>query len=259
MQLVTLPGVSIQDFDPNRILTPAVVVGSASGWNALEGWTPEYLKAVAGDQSVSVRNTSGAPQNIYHRLEPDTELKFAEYLNWVLSTAEQLTDALGDSCDVGGISRAVTAKGMTSSHYLDIELERLSARLARDIDVPEWYRIPPAMILFWCGVLGTSSGLHSDEHANCNVQIFGKKHFVLFSPNQVDLFERIPGRTQCRFDPNLPDFDRFPLARNASGYECWLNPGDSLHIPPKWLHQVTVVSTWAINVNFFWSLNSQPL
>jgi hypothetical protein len=60
------------------------------------------------------------------------------------------------------------------------------------------------------------------------------------------------GSTQCRFDPLLPDFERFPLARQAAGLECTVRPGQSLYIPAGWYYQMTVVSGWALNVNFLW-------
>jgi len=53
------------------------------------------------------------------------------------------------------------------------------------------------------------------------------------------------------FDPNKPDFEKYPRALGARGWECILERGETLYIPPGWYHQVTVLSPGAVNVNFW--------
>jgi len=142
--------------------------------------------------------------------------------------------------------------GFESSFYLNTSLSRLPAALTDDVAPPRWYRTEPTHGFMWCGVLGTSSGLHFDNAPNCNVQVLGRKHFILFPPSQSRLMYQMPRTARCRFDPAVPDFDRFPRARNATAWHCTLTPGESLLIPVGWYHQVTVVSPWALNINFFW-------
>ena len=252
MKLDPLLRIPRSEFDPSRCSGPAIVLSNVSDWEALQRWSPSYLKSVAGREKVAIRRAKGSPQNIFHRLEADVSVPFSEYLDWTLETANRLDDIVRNYDDVCDISREVSARNIDHSYYLDVRLADLSNMLLKDVVVPEWFDKAPSDILFWCGVIGTSSGLHSDENPNCNVQIIGSKHFILFPPSQTDLFDRIPGRTHCRFDPNLPDFDRFPLAKAADGCRGTLNPGESLYIPAGWYHQVTVISNWAVNVNFFW-------
>jgi len=189
---------------------------------------------------------------MFQNLAEGGRLPFSQYLDWVLETAADLGDIAGKYTEVSDITRAVYQSGFERSYYLDVKLAELSETLLNDVEVPDWYQVSPVDINFWCGVLGTSSGLHCDVTPNCNVQIVGQKHFILFPPSQSRLVYRIPKITHCRFDPNTPDFDRFPLARNASGWQCTLHAGESLYIPVGWYHQVTVTSAWAANVNFFW-------
>jgi hypothetical protein len=88
---------------------------------------------------------------------------------------------------------------------------------------------------------------------NCNVQVRGRKHFVLFAPAQTRFLYRYPQPdAHCAFDPTKPDFERFPRAHDAEGFECTLEEGEALYLPMGWYHQVTVVSPWALNVNFWW-------
>jgi hypothetical protein len=236
MKLGLLPRIPRSEFDPIRSPDPAIVLGNVFDWEALRCWDQAYLKSVAGGENVAIRKARGSPQNIFHRLEADVSVPFSEYLDWTLETAKRLDDIARNYEDVTAISRQVSERNIDHSYYLDVRLADLSKTLLEDVVVPGWFDKPPSDILFWCGVIGTSSGLHSDENPNCNVQVIGSKHFILFPPSQTDLFDRIPGRTHCRFDPNLPDFNRFPLAKAADGCRGTLHPGESLYIPAGWYH-----------------------
>jgi hypothetical protein len=229
-----------------------VVIDDERNWGFAQHWHADYLRSTVGDSEVAVREANGPPRNIFQNLAEGGRIPFPDYLDWVLDTGEQLRPILQRCNDVAGITRAVCASGLECSYYLDVKLEELSRTLRGEVRAPEWYRAPPMDVNFWCGVLGTSSGLHCDVTPNCNVQVTGQKHFILFPPSQSRAVYQVPGITHCRFDPNVPDFDRFPLAKHAQGWQCRLQPGESLYIPVGWFHQVTVVSEWAVNVNFFW-------
>jgi hypothetical protein len=253
MDLTPIPRVRWTDFHPSRFGgTPRVVVDNESHWAAVRQWDAEYLKSVVGDREVAVRETAGPPRNLFQNLAEGGQIPFRDYLDWVLSTADEVRPIAQRHSDVSDFSRAIGEFGFEASYYLDVKLERLSAALFGEARPPGWYSSPPIDTNFWCGVLGTSSGLHCDVTPNCNVQVIGQKHFILFPPSQSRAVYQVPGITHCRFDPNLPDFDRFPLARHAVGWQCRLAPGEALYIPVGWFHQVTVASDWAVNVNFFW-------
>ncbi|MFC9399091.1 cupin-like domain-containing protein [Streptomyces sp. NPDC057027] len=248
-----VPRVPRRDFRTSfRKGEPRVVLDNVPGWPALHRWNPAYLRSVAGDREVTVRETDGPPRNIFQNLATGGRTSFGQYLDWVLDTAGGLEEITLSCTGAGEITRAVCADGFRSSYYLDANLPQLSEALLDDAPPPAWYRHDPLDANLWCGVLGTSSGLHCDVTPNCNVQVVGRKHFVLFPPSQARRVYRIPQITHCRFDPNLPDYERFPRARHATGWQCTLKPGESLYIPVGWYHQVTVVSAWALNVNFFW-------
>jgi hypothetical protein len=255
MDLIDIPRIHVNKFRPARTGgEPRVVLDNVKHWRALHAWSPDYLISIGGGSEVSVRETIGPPRNVYQNLAQGGKTSFSQYLNWVLEIADgDDLRALVTKCStVSDIARAVCDIGFQNSYYLDTKLGALSKELLRDVEIPCWYKADPVDVLLWCGVLGTSSGLHFDVTPNCNVQVAGQKHFILFHPSQDRLLYRIPGGAHCRFDPNIPDFDRFPLARKARGWCCTLHVGESLYIPAGWFHQVTVTSTWALNVNFFW-------
>jgi hypothetical protein len=229
-----------------------ILVDDVRRWESTRRWQPEYLKAVVGNREVAVRETNGPPRNIFQNLAEGGLISFSDYLDWVLQASEVLSQVVRGRTEIADLTRAICESKLECAYYLDIKLEELSQSLLKDAPIPDWYGKAPLDINLWCGVLGTSSGLHCDVTPNCNVQVLGRKHFILFAPAQHRLVYKVPSITHCRFDPNLPDYDRFPLARQACGWQCTLDPGESVYIPVGWFHQVTVASDWAVNVNFFW-------
>ena len=255
LKLEPVPRVHAKDFQPPRFGgKPQVVLHAVDDWAALHAWHPDYLKVVTGNVEVPVRETDGPPKNIFQNLGPGGLIAFSDYLDWVVMTANEqnFQDIAARLTENSDLVRHVCAIGFRQSYYLDADLRKLSPRLIADIRTPRWYDAEPVSVLLWCGIMGTSSGMHSDVKPNCNVQVIGRKHFILFGPSQSRALYRLPNITHCQFDPNLPDLDRFPMARGATGLQCTLAPGECLYIPVGWYHQVTVASDWAINVNFFW-------
>lgn len=94
---------------------------------------------------------------------------------------------------------------------------------------------------FWLGPAGTVTPLHCDYDDNIFAQLWGRKRILLAPPHHHDLLYP----TQANgllfgspFDPEAPDFERFPLARQAWLVECVVQPGEMLYVPAGWYHQV---------------------
>ena len=255
MNLTAVPRSEAEAFRPSRHpRTPCVITGLARAWPAIRHWNPRYLKEAAADAAVDVREARGAPRNIYQNMAAGGSISLADYIDWVTETAgaEDLR-TIADTCrSASEVMQRIDRAGFETSYYLDVDLARLPPQFLSDVASPPWYGRAPLRTLLWIGVLGTSCGLHADVTPNCNVQVIGRKSFVLFAPDQTRLLYRRPRSTHCSFDPNEPDDRRYPLAERATGMSCTLEAGEALYIPVGWYHQVTVLSPWAVNVNFFW-------
>ncbi|MGK5077211.1 cupin-like domain-containing protein [Janthinobacterium sp. HLX7-2] len=104
---------------------------------------------------------------------------------------------------------------------------------------------------FWVGPAGTVTPLHCDYDDNIFAQVWGSKRIFL-SPPHHDAF-LYPSEANAilfgsPFDPEAPDFDKFPLARQASMIECIVEPGDMLYVPAGWYHQVRAL-TFSLSSN----------
>ena len=104
---------------------------------------------------------------------------------------------------------------------------------------------------FWIGPARTVTPLHCDYDDNIFAQIWGSKRIFLSPPHHGEfLYTREANAVLfgSPFDPEAPDFDSFPLARQASMIECVVNPGDMLYVPAGWYHQVRAL-TFSLSAN----------
>jgi ribosomal protein L16 Arg81 hydroxylase len=104
---------------------------------------------------------------------------------------------------------------------------------------------------FWIGPAKTVTPLHCDYDDNIFAQIWGRKRIFLAPPHHDEfLYPREANALLfgSPFDPEAPDYDRFPLARQASLIECIVEPGDMLYVPAGWYHQVRA-QTFSLSAN----------
>jgi hypothetical protein len=98
---------------------------------------------------------------------------------------------------------------------------------------------------FWLGPARTVTPLHCDYDDNIFAQIWGRKRIFLAPPHHDEFLytrEANPVLFGSPFDPEAPDFDAFPLARQAVIAEVVVEPGDMLYVPAGWYHQVRALS-----------------
>jgi hypothetical protein len=118
---------------------------------------------------------------------------------------------------------------------------------------------------FWLGPAGTVTPLHCDYDDNIFAQIWGTKRIFLAPPHHDEFL--YPSEANAilfgsPFDPEAPDFDKFPLARQATTIECIVGPGDMLYVPAGWYHQVRAL-TFSLSANRWarampYALNGEP-
>jgi hypothetical protein len=119
---------------------------------------------------------------------------------------------------------------------------------------------------FWLGPAGTVTPLHCDYDDNIFAQIWGTKRIFLSPPHHDEfLYTREANAILfgSPFDPESPDFEKFPLSRQATMIECIVNPGELLDVPAGWYHQVRALTfslssnRWARALPFALSGNSR--
>lgn len=133
-----------------------------------------------------------------------------------------------------------TAPGDLPPYVGNLELRELNGLC----HWPTWFdKMGPPR--FWLGPARTVTPLHCDYDDNIFAQIWGRKRIFLAAPHHAEFLytrEANPVLFGSPFDPEAPDFERFPLARQATMIEVIVKPGDMLYVPAGWYHQVRALS-----------------
>ncbi|MCQ0033460.1 cupin-like domain-containing protein [Burkholderia glumae] len=227
---------------------PAVLQGFIDDWPALARWTPEFFVAQHGGHDITVETSSLCPTPT----RPDLYLASRRY----------------EKAPLGKTIREMQSQGAARTAYITYaEIYEAIPSLREDITLlherygfPRWLpdSLRRRLILrpgFWLGPEGISSPLHFDRHENLNVQVYGRKRWVLFGPGQShQVYYRQRRDLPVIFSPvdmTRPDLDAFPRLGDAQRHDFVLEAGEVLYLPPGWWHFVTSLSD-SINVNYWW-------
>jgi len=200
---------------------PFLVTGVVERW-PLSGLAPDVLRERFADVPVRARvgdyiNTAFAPDRAMQ------DMSMRDYLDLVERGVHALPPYLGN----------LELRELNSLCHWPTYLDRMG---------------PPR---FWIGPAGTVTPLHCDYDDNIFAQIWGSKRIFLAPPHHdafLSVSEANPILFGSPFDPEAPDFDRFPLARQATLIECLVHPGDMLYVPAGWYHQVRAL-TFSLSSN----------
>jgi hypothetical protein len=200
---------------------PFMVTGLVKRW-PLCSLTPQALRERYGHVPVRARvgdyvNTAFAPDRAMQ------DMSMREYLDLSAADHRDLPPYVGN-----------------------LELRELNAMC----HWPAWFdKMGPPR--FWLGPARTVTPLHCDYDDNIFAQVWGSKRIFLAPPHH-DAFlytrEANPVLFGSPFDPEAPDFDAFPLARQAAIVECVVHPGEMLYVPAGWYHQVRAL-TFSLSAN----------
>lgn len=256
-QLENLNNFTVQEFDSAVSRhQPFVVHGAISHWPALQLWNPEYFERSYGDLIV-----------VAGRYDPDED---SSYLDQTLADVNRtfpLREFLNglESADNKLALREDTSLFEHVPELLD-DLSNFSPfTIASSVEYKALWIGPPEYV----------TGLHTDPGPTLLFQIHGRKHVLLFAPNQTPFlyeeefavrhrkFDSSPLRTRLdpvefsilkdqvrwsKVQPFDPDIRMFPLFTLVIGFEASIGPGDTLYIPDQWWHAVRSLET-AISVS----------
>ncbi|MET0982775.1 MAG: cupin-like domain-containing protein [Telluria sp.] len=200
---------------------PFVITGLVNRW-PLSALTPETLRERFSHLPVRARvgdyiNTAFAPDRAMQ------DMSMLEYLDLVATGTQDLPPYLGN----------LEIRELNSMCHWPAYLTKMG---------------PPR---FWLGPAGTVTPLHCDYDDNIFAQIWGTKRIFLAPPHHDEFLYTSEANAilfGSPFDPEAPDFEKFPLARQATMIECIVNPGDMLYVPAGWYHQVRSL-TFSLSAN----------
>ena len=109
----------------------------------------------------------------------------------------------------------------------------------------------------WLGSAGLVASMHYDTGHNTHTVLYGAKQFIVAPPSDWDkvyLHPSIHPSNRQSMLPNVThprDTTNFPRVKQMTLLETILRPGETLYVPPFWLHSVrSLTTTLAVN---FWT------
>jgi len=225
---------------------PVIVTDAMESWPASRKWTFDFFARRYGEEKVIVTDRLG-------RASVGRKVALGEYLVYArFPNLTQLAGAAGETpfylTSFSPFSRhPELLEDFSEPYFVDNAYRELEGPLF------DWYADQFSWIFIGPG--GTLSPLHLDlfgTHAWL-AQISGRKHFLLYSP------EDRPYLYGGAFDPDAPDLERFPLLEKARPVEAILEPGEIMAIPRGWAHRVVSLEpSISLTFNFVCRSNLVP-
>jgi hypothetical protein len=237
---------------------PVVLTDVMDNWACARKWSLDYFRQEFGRLLVRCwcRNSRKKPYPAV-----GYELELAAYIDYCrhgdLRRPPPQAKMVGDAPLEPDSASLYWYENMARPEFrplmddFDVEfyfIDNLQSRLTG-----EWRKLVfyfPFANLF-IGGAGANVALHKDYWSTHTLisHFEGRKHAMLFAPHEeVHLFNR----DKEPIDPRKPDLAQYPTFAEATLYECALEPGETLFMPPNWLHDVVSLDpTLSLGMNFF--------
>lgn len=238
LPIVKIPAPDVQTFCEKYLHTshPIVITGLADHWPALHVWDIDYFKDHFGDISVET-----------------IPLKYGKCL---------LDPAVGMNLQRRQLYASLVAikeSTIESALYVTALMSIFPAEITSDYTMPPYCRDGRFLTSrLFISPEGTIVATHQDLMENIYVLVRGQKKITLFPPNSplypFSRLSKLPNFAQVNFEN--PDYDLFPLFREAQPYEVTLQEGEALYIPSRWWHHLYNFEL-SIGLNFWWARGLQ--
>lgn len=222
-------------------LRPVIITDALNRWAAVERWTPEFFKREFGAVEFE---RYGAEYEVYETYSNAVQkFRLSDYIDRVVSSSEEHPVPYLRNKILGEVFPSLMKDVEPVPEYLFPNWlgEAYLVKHVREI-----LNRGAAMELFIGGVGSTFPVLHYDgagTHAFL-MQIYGRKEFVLYPPEEEQFLYPIPGKeNHSLVDVGHPDLTKYPLFGNAIPIKFVLEPGELLFIPSHWWHTTKMLTT----------------
>lgn len=214
--------------------------GYAADWECTKKWSLDFFKSNYGNQPISLINASGlVSKNSQNNYEDTTLIKYIEELEEGSKKYLVLSDLVNKIPELQN----------------DINLSWLNQIVHKGSTGKTFYS--------FIGGRGTKTPMHNEFPVNIYIQVWGKKRWILYPPNNHIFLNAITERRPYFFSNAIPDeLDNpdFPLLKFADKIDIILEPGDVLIVPPfTWHYVENITDSIAVAykyANIFQSLKS---
>jgi histone arginine demethylase JMJD6 len=215
---------------------PVVVTDALRNWKALSRWSPEFFQKEFRDMKFTIEDGQKAKGN------GTVEYTMGAFIDRVLASTDE---------NPAPYFRNRVVKDLFPSLTGDIEpLEYFYPNWLPDKYLVKYVQNVlnrgSATEIYIGGKGGAFPVLHYDGagvHAFL-MQIYGRKQFVLYSPDQEPFLYPSPAKENLSLinSVDTPDLNKFPLFAKAMPTTFVLEPGEMLFIPSHWWHTTKMLT-----------------
>ncbi|MCC8410700.1 cupin-like domain-containing protein [Mucilaginibacter sp. UR6-1] len=215
--------------------TPVVFKSLVKDSPALQKWSYDYFKEIAGDYKV----------NLYGR---------EDEFNDRATSAPVMKSTFGEYLDL-------IAEGPAELRLFLFNLLQHNPELKKDLvyNDPTGGKIVSWLPYMFFGGEGSSVRYHYDIDMShiFLTQFKGVKKVLLFSLDQSPLLYKLPFNFHGIANLNEPDLKKYPALQYLQGWECELQPGETLYIPSGYWHYIKYVTEgYSVSLRM---LNERPV
>ncbi len=214
---------------------PVVLTGALQAWPALQKWSPDYFRRIAGNKVIRVKDG-------YVASKQTSEMKLGVYIDLLEARAKE-----------------EVLVGPPPPYLHDLPLLTMLPEVRQDLEpfprdlFPKFYRRRWwDFTQFFLGPRHSLTPLHFDCLLTQNLffQVSGRKRWILI-PREDAKHCAVYDWRWSDVDPETPNYAKFPDLKNARCQETTLGPGEIIYVPPGTLHHVRGLDV-SISFNIDW-------
>ncbi|MEO5572602.1 MAG: cupin-like domain-containing protein [Bacteroidia bacterium] len=202
-----------------RLNKPVLLTNASKNWKAHEYFTPEFFKRNFPDKVAGIKGK---------------QYKMKEYIDMMFASTEQNPAPYPWKLDI-------ERKFPELLQYIQPGFEimnknRLKSPLFSDRFIPQ----SATLEIFFGGTSGWFPYIHYDLYGLYAIvtQVYGKKEFILYEPGSEKYLypdANDPWKSTIK-DYHNPDYEKYPLFKNAKGTSVVVNRGETVYIPKGCWH-----------------------
>lgn len=189
----------------------------ASNWRCVQNWDLDYFKNHCGDKKFTILNSEG----LFERgVQTFGETTMTNYIDQLRSGSKVYLK----------FSPIIQHDSVLRNDFDESWLEK--------------FTLPTSFgrkYFLFIGGKGTLTPIHNALANTVFVQIYGRKKWTFWAPNQRMFLGVKPERRAyffSRLQLDQSNSDEFPLSKYATKFEVTLNPGDAIWFPGFFWHHV---------------------
>lgn len=214
-------GLNWDQFVEQYVVTnkPVIITDAAATWKAHELFTPEYFKTNFPEKTAGIGGKRYAMK---------------DYVDLMLTATEENPAPYPFKIDIEKNFRELLP--MISPGFSVLAKNRLKSKLITKRVIPQ----ASTLEIFFGGKSGWFPYIHYDLYGLYAIvtQVYGRKQFIVYEPGQEAFLypeKEHPWKSGVH-EYYKPDYEKYPLFKNAKPITDIVHPGETIFVPKGWWH-----------------------